>query len=83
MLTIIHLVQKKGTHGVEPEFGEGCIVKLKESFANRDFADVGGTLLFISFSGSCITVGVLQRNRKYSAYHLDKNGLLTLCVKTN
>ena len=47
-------MHQKGTHSVEPEFGEGSVVKLKEPFANRDFADVRATLLFVSLSGSCI-----------------------------
>lgn len=51
------------TYGVEPEFRERCIVKLKEPLADGNFADISASLLFISLSGSCIRVGVLQPGR--------------------
>lgn len=52
----------KETYSVEPEFGEWCVVKLKEPFANGDFANISTALLFVSLSGSCISIRVLQHN---------------------
>lgn len=70
----------KETYCVEPEFGEGRIIKLKEPFANWDFADISATFLFIPLSGSCISIRVLQHNSKLSvsAHHfslLKKKGI--------
>lgn len=70
MLDIILLMHYKGTYCVEPEFGEGRIVKLKKPFANRNFVDFGAALLFISLSGSCISIRFLQNNSKLSACQL-------------
>lgn len=47
------------TYSVEPEFGEGRIIKLKEPFANGNFVDFSAALLFIPLSGSCIIIRVL------------------------
>lgn len=54
----------KETYSVEPEFGEGCIIKLKDPFANGDFADINASLLFISLARICISVRVLQHSSK-------------------
>lgn len=59
----------KETYSVEPELGEWCIVKLKEPFANGDFADISVALFFIPLSGSCISIRVLQHNIKCSSYN--------------
>lgn len=67
MLNIIFLTQMKGTYSVEPEFGERCIVKLEKPFANGDFANFSAALLFISLSGSCISIRFLRSNSKLSA----------------
>lgn len=76
MLTTILSVHKKGTYSVEPEFGKGRIVKLKEPFANGDFVDFSATLLFISLSRNCISISFLQHNSKLSSssFWLDKKG---------
>ena len=76
----------KGTYSVEPEFGERCIVKLKEPFADGDFADITATLFFIPLSGGCI-ISVLKQECKVfvSAYHFSlvtKEGIKTASVRT-
>lgn len=43
-------MDKKKTHSVEPEFSKGCVVKLKDPFGDRYFADIGVTVFFVSFS---------------------------------
>lgn len=58
------------TYSIEPEFGERCIVKLKEPFANGDSADISAALLFIPLSGSCISIRVLQHNAKNALFSL-------------
>lgn len=50
------------TYGIEPEFGEWRIIKLKEPFANGDFADISVALLFVPLSGGCIIIRVLHNN---------------------
>lgn len=52
------------TYCVEPEFGEWCIIKLKEPFANGDFADISAALFFIPLSGGCVSIRVLKHNSK-------------------
>lgn len=49
-------------YSVEPEFGERCIVKLKDPLPDGNFADIGAALLFISPPGGCVLVGVLQQD---------------------
>lgn len=79
-IELIILVYMRETYSVEPEFGEWRVIKLKEPFANGDFADISAALLFIPLSGSCIIIRVLQHNNKHfvSAYHvspLTKKGI--------
>lgn len=54
------------TYSVEPEFGEWCIIKLKEPLSNGDFAYMSVALFFIPLSGSCIIIRVLKHNSKLS-----------------
>ncbi len=82
----ILLVYLKETYCVEPEFGEWCIIKLKEPFANGDFANISAALFLIPLSGSCVSIRVLKHNSEIvvSTYHfslLTKKDISRACVK--